>query len=156
MHWDSSFLCQDAPSSGSYQFTFTVTNLSGVNQPVVIESIPLRRATPRSHPRAASGTINGTSRFQTTIDPLQSASFTVTGNYQQAITSEGEKAKLHFQVRGRDVMFRRFQLGVNAHLRGPRSPTDHLRRDGAGPEGPVTSMMSRALPRGGCSPDSVP
>lgn len=119
LQWGSSFLCSEAPSNGAFRFTFTVANMPASALAVTIEDIQLRLATPRGRLGVAQGSITGKTGFNVTFNPNEARLFTVDGNYTLGKTDEGEKANLHFQVRGRDAYGRVFFLGVNVHLRGP-------------------------------------
>lgn len=121
LHWESSFACQVDNDSGSYEFTFKVTNKS--SQPVEITDIRLFQVTPRPRRSAATGTLTSKSGFPTQIAAGGSASFTVGGTYTLAVTDEGKKANLHFAVDGAGVEAANagepFHLGVNLAIRGP-------------------------------------
>jgi hypothetical protein len=116
--YDSSFLCTDAPDTGSYSVTVTVSNAASSSEAVRIESLELSHTTPRPRGRAPSASADA-SGLPLTIAPGESASFTVSGSYQLVTTDEGKKANLHLRANGVGVSTNLpFQLGINVLLRG--------------------------------------
>jgi hypothetical protein len=110
--WDSSFRCVNAPDSGQYEITVTITYQSGDGS-IVITDAPLAFTTPPQAP-AADATATG---LPFTLNPGESASFTVTGSYGLAQTGANGVANLHFRPFGEDSSGVFFQLGVNVALR---------------------------------------
>ncbi|MGH2498559.1 MAG: hypothetical protein ACRDF0_00470 [Candidatus Limnocylindria bacterium] len=117
--WDSSFLCANAPDSGTYTFTVEVTNHEGSAEAVTIDDLELTHATPR--PRGSGPAATGEAAgLPLTLAPGETGSFTVSGTYTLVETDEGKKANLHFQAFGHGVdSGETFALGINAHIRAP-------------------------------------
>jgi spore coat protein U-like protein len=115
MTWDSSFLCADAPTSGSYAISVEVINESDTT--VDLNDVVLSHTTPRARRMSAGGSITGTSGLGT-LAPGESTTVEVTGNYSMIETDEGLKANLHLRIRG-EANGEPFKLGANVHVRGP-------------------------------------
>ncbi len=119
LRFDSSFLCADAPRSGTYRFVVEVTNRSSSDQAVRLQSLRLANTTPKPRGDSPDATARS-SDLPLTVRPGSTERFTVSGSYQLVRTDEGRKANLHMRVRGVTVdSAERFRLGVNAHLRAP-------------------------------------
>lgn len=115
--WDSAFLCADAPDSGQYQFAVTVTYVSG-SQAIQVQNVMLALTTPRPFGQGPEAT-SQVAGLPFALIPGNSASFTVTGDYELVATDEGMLANLHFLVQGQALVSREFfYLGVNVALRG--------------------------------------
>lgn len=117
--WDSSFLCDDAPDEGSYEFTVQVSNDPGSAEAVRIGDLKLTHTTPcpRGGCPDATGEAQG---LPITAAPGETDSFTVSGTYELVETDEGKKANLHFLAHGDGVSSGEpFDLGINAHFRAP-------------------------------------
>lgn len=123
--WGSSFRCVNAPDEGSYEFTVTASRTGESVAIMVIEALELTHTTPRPLGQAPPATIVEVVGLPTTIDPNSSQSFTVSGDYELAVTDEGNKANLHFCASGLDQSSGvPFHLGINAHFRGPGARED--------------------------------
>jgi hypothetical protein len=116
--WDSSFRCENAPQSGNYAITVEVTNAADSNQAVTIDALQLSHTTPRPRGRAPSGSAAASS-LPITVNPGETASFSVSGSYTLVATDEGDKANLHLHALGSSASGQPFQLGINVQLRGP-------------------------------------
>lgn len=117
--WDSSFLCANAPDSGSYTFTVDVLNHADSAEAVTIDSLSLSHTTPRPGGQAPAAAASA-SGLPLTLAPGESGSFDVSGTYELVETDEGKKANLHLTASGAGVdSGASFDLGINAHFRAP-------------------------------------
>ncbi len=117
--WDSSFLCGDAPGSGSYKVVVSVTNAATSAQGVTIQSLELTHTTPRPQrdALAASGSAQG---LPLAVSAGQAQSFSISGTYGLVETDEGFKSNLHLRATGTGAASGRpFELGINVHVRDP-------------------------------------
>jgi hypothetical protein len=135
LSWDSAFLCAGLPESGTYQFTVTVTHEAGSEAVDLLEA-PLVRTTPRPFGQGPDATGSATV-LPLALQPGESASFTVSGDYTLVTTDEGSRANLHFLLEGQGAVSGVFfRLGINAALRGPAGTVpddDDDEREGDGP-----------------------
>jgi hypothetical protein len=116
--WDSSFLCANAPDSGTYEIEVTVANAAGSAEAVEISELRLSHTTPRPGGQGPEATAEAQG-LPVVVGPGESASFSVSGSYELVSTDEGDKANLHLLALGRGVESGdAFELGINVHLRG--------------------------------------
>ncbi|MGH2451045.1 MAG: hypothetical protein ACRDGE_07215 [Candidatus Limnocylindria bacterium] len=117
--WDSSFLCADAPASGTYEIEVTVSNAAGSAEAVEIRDLRLSHTTPRPRGQGPDATAEAEG-LPIVVAPGESESFRVSGSYELVSTDEGDKANLHLLASGSGVESgESFELGINVHLRGP-------------------------------------
>ncbi len=117
--WDSSFRCDNAPDTGTYEITVTVMNHEDSFEAVSIGDVKLTHTTPRPRGRLPSATAEA-SGLPLVVAPGESGTFTVSGRYELVNTDEGKKVNLHLQARGQGVAsIEPFALGINVQLRGP-------------------------------------
>ncbi|MGH7558025.1 MAG: hypothetical protein ACREMD_09700 [Gemmatimonadota bacterium] len=118
--FDGSFLCADAPDQDSYAFTVRIQNGPESAEAVRIEDAVLSKTTPRPRGQAPDGSLDGVDGLPLTLEPGESGTFTVRGNYELVQTDEGEKANLHFAARGTGLESGdAFSFHFNAHFRAP-------------------------------------
>ncbi|MGH2449819.1 MAG: hypothetical protein ACRDGE_00820 [Candidatus Limnocylindria bacterium] len=116
--WDSSFLCANAPDSGTYEIEVTVSNAAGSAEAVEISDLRLSHTTPRPGGRGPDATAEAQG-LPMVVGPGESESFRVSGRYELVSTDEGDKANLHLRALGRGVESDDpFELGINVALRG--------------------------------------
>ncbi|MGH2451903.1 MAG: hypothetical protein ACRDGE_11685, partial [Candidatus Limnocylindria bacterium] len=116
--WDSSFLCADAPDSGTYEIEVTVSNAARSAEAVEINDLRLSHTTPRPRGQGPEATAQ-VEGLPTVVGPGESESFRVSGTYELVSTDEGDKANLHLRGLGRGVESGdSFELGINVALRG--------------------------------------
>ncbi|MBI2237967.1 MAG: hypothetical protein HYU54_05505 [Actinobacteria bacterium] len=116
--WDGSFRCQDAPKEGTYEITVTVSNHGGSTEAVRIPDLKLSHTTPRPGGEGPDATAEADG-LPVSVDPAETAIFTVTGKYELVETDEGWKANLHLRAVGTGVDGGvPFRLGINVMLRG--------------------------------------
>lgn len=131
--WDSSFRCDNAPDTGTYAISVTITNDDGSAEAVQIDDVQLSHTTPRPRGRAPSATAVA-SGLPLVIAPGQSGTFSVSGSYQLVETDEGKKANLHLRAVGQGVASAEpFALGINVQLRGAGAVEDGDGANGGGP-----------------------
>jgi hypothetical protein len=152
--WDSSFLCADAPDSGTYEIEVTVSNAAGSAEAVEITDLRLSHTTPRPGGQGPDATAQAEG-LPIEVAPGESESFRVFGSYELVSTDEGDKANLHLLASGSGVESGEgFELGINVHLRGPGAVEDggietrsSAEPDGGGPPawagGPPPWALSR-------------
>lgn len=122
--WDSSFLCADAPPSGTYAITVNVSNAAGGAEAVTIERLELSHTTPRPRGIGPEATATATG-LPLTVLPGESGSFQVSGEYALVSTDEGAKANLHLRALGVGAMSGDpFELGINVQIRAPGATED--------------------------------
>jgi len=121
LSWTSAFRCENAPDTGSYEFTVAVTNTAN-SALTVIEALTLTHTTPRPNGQGpiAEGAATG---LPINVAPGESQTFTVSGDYALVNTEEGQKANLHFCMSGA-ADGKSFYLGLNALFRGPGATED--------------------------------
>ena len=115
--WDSSFLCANAPDSGTYEIEVTVSNAAGSAEAVEIRELRLSHTTPRPGGRGPEATATAQG-LPIVVGPGESENFRVSGTYELVSTDEGDKANLHLRALGRGVESGEpFELGINVMLR---------------------------------------
>jgi hypothetical protein len=116
--WGSSFLCANAPDSGTYEIEVTVSNATGSTEAVEITDLRLSHTTPRPGGRGPEATAEAQG-LPIVVGPGESESFRVSGSYELVSTDEGDKANVHLRALGRGVESGdSFELGINVALRG--------------------------------------
>lgn len=131
--WDSSFLCANADTDGSYEIPVTVSNDGSSVEAVTIDSIALSHTTPRPRGIGPQATADAAG-LPVTIAPGGSETFDVTGSYELVTTDEGDKANLHLRALGTGVTsLDGFELGINVQLRGEGAEEDSGSDEDGGP-----------------------
>lgn len=133
LRWDSAFRCTDAPGSGTYAITVSVSNDAASDEAVELGGLRLSHATPRPRGQGPDASARA-SGVPLAIEPGGSASFRVSGDYELVSTDEGDKANLHLRAAGEGAQSGEpFRLGVNVHLRGDGATENRSGERAGGP-----------------------
>lgn len=135
--YDSSFWCPDAPPSGEFAITVTVTNDAASTQAATISSLELSHTSPRPRGVGPEASVSATG-LPLTLAAGEGGSFELAGSYELVTTDQGAKANLHLRAAGQSAAGQPFRLGLNVHLRGPGATE--------GDDGPPPERAGRAGP----------
>jgi hypothetical protein len=123
--YSSSFQCEDAPETGDYRITLSITNEAGSEESVQIDGLLLRHTTPGPRFRAPEATAQAAG-LPLSIAPGESAEIIVSGSYALVRTGANQKANLHLRVRGAGAdSGERFSSGILVKLWGEREQVEN-------------------------------
>jgi hypothetical protein len=126
--WDSGLRCNDAPDTGTYEFSVMVEADSANTALAVLDGISLTHTTPRPLGVAPEASLDTVVGLPADLAASGVMTFTVSGAYELAMPGAARLANLHFCAQGHDdATGEPFYMGLNAFLRGtgsdPEDPT---------------------------------